>query len=248
VKIDLFIALFISFVIHLTISELILSQTPPIAFNKDDVNKTLHIVITKINAKRTSAVPINKIKYLNNKEDNNLITTIRPQKPDEENNPPKGRSKSKKDITPPGNRSQNIMNSTLEGDSEQNVIDQKNKLIPPGETVSEPKNPIFDKIFNSNKKNMVIPAAVSDLPKPEYPRYSRIHGEAGRVILLVYIGIDGKPDNITIAASSGYHRLDKAAVKALKKAHFIPAMMKGKAVISTKRVAFTFNFTDMGNK
>ncbi|MBI4641030.1 MAG: energy transducer TonB, partial [Candidatus Tectomicrobia bacterium] len=86
---------------------------------------------------------------------------------------------------------------------------------------------------------MVPPMTVS-LPKPQYPRYSRRHGEEGTVVLSVEIDANGGQRKIQIVSSSGSSRLDLAAVQAVERATFIPAKIGGKGVPSTKRIAFTF--------
>jgi len=87
-------------------------------------------------------------------------------------------------------------------------------------------------------------ATISVLSKPEYPRYSRIHGEEGTVVLEVEVTAEGRPGKVSVIHSSGYQRLDDAALNALEKAEFIPARTLGKPVISTKRIAIRFNIKE----
>jgi protein TonB len=88
------------------------------------------------------------------------------------------------------------------------------------------------------------PAVVAELPKPPYPRYSRIRGEAGTVVLEADVSADGKPAGMRIIRSSGYRRLDDAALDALGKATFVPAMILGKPVASTKRISIRFDIRE----
>ena len=80
--------------------------------------------------------------------------------------------------------------------------------------------------------------------KPVYPRYCRIHGEEGTVLLDVEIGADGKVERVSVVESSGYRRLDAAAVDALRNARYRPAMRSGQPIPSTKRVAVAFRLRD----
>ena len=76
----------------------------------------------------------------------------------------------------------------------------------------------------------IIPAsAVQYLEPPalEYPRTSRRLGEAGRVLLRVYIDEAGLPRQVLLAQSSGFARLDEAALTAMKKARFRPYTENG---------------------
>ena len=79
----------------------------------------------------------------------------------------------------------------------------------------------------------LIPAsAVQYLEPPalEYPRTSRRLGEAGRVLLRVYIDEAGLPRQVLLAQSSGFARLDEAAIAAMKKARFKPYTENGQAL------------------
>jgi protein TonB len=98
-----------------------------------------------------------------------------------------------------------------------------------------------------NEKGVTSPVVVTGLSKPKYPRYSRINGEEGTVVFIVEVSANGRPGKIEVETSSGYQRLDYAAVKALEKASFTPARLGGKAVASIKRIAFRFDLEEYGN-
>lgn len=95
-----------------------------------------------------------------------------------------------------------------------------------------------------NEKGVISHVVVTGLSKPKYPRYSRINGEEGTVVFIVEVSANGRPGKIEIETSSGYRRLDRAAVRALEKAAFIPARLGGKAVSSIKRIAFRFDLEE----
>lgn len=88
------------------------------------------------------------------------------------------------------------------------------------------------------------PASIHGLSKPGYPRYSRIHEEEGSTILSVEIQADGSLGKVEIVQSSGYRRLDAAAVEAVRKADFIPARKAGRTVTSRERIVFRFDLED----
>lgn len=78
----------------------------------------------------------------------------------------------------------------------------------------------------------LIPAAsvqYLEPPEPEFPRASRRLGESGRVLLRVFIDEAGLPRQVLVAQSSGFSRLDDAAVAAMKKARFRPYAENGQA-------------------
>lgn len=80
--------------------------------------------------------------------------------------------------------------------------------------------------------------------KPEYPEYCRKRGQEGVVVLTVRISADATGNSIKIVRSSGYFRLDNAAVEALKKAKFVSARRMGTAVSTTERITFKFILED----
>lgn len=60
-------------------------------------------------------------------------------------------------------------------------------------------------------------------PAPRYPTLSRRFGEQGRVLLDVYILPDGTVGEIRLNTSSGFARLDEAALTAVRVWRFVPA-------------------------
>ncbi|MBW1710007.1 MAG: energy transducer TonB [Deltaproteobacteria bacterium] len=97
----------------------------------------------------------------------------------------------------------------------------------------------------AGKKIMpLVPVRIKGLVKPGYPRYCRRNNQEGTVVLAVEINELGERTDLKILRSSGYARLDKAAVKALEKASFTPAKKGGKPVKAMKRLTFTFRLED----
>jgi len=78
-------------------------------------------------------------------------------------------------------------------------------------------------------------------PLPEYPRASRRAGEAGRVSVRVYIDEAGLPRNVQLSRSSGYPRLDDAAIAAVKKARFRPYTENGRPTAGWASIPLTFD-------
>lgn len=62
-----------------------------------------------------------------------------------------------------------------------------------------------------------------DNPKPPYPSASRRMGEEGEVRLRVHVNPAGNAQQVEIVRSSGYPRLDQAALDTVKQWRFIPA-------------------------
>ncbi len=77
-------------------------------------------------------------------------------------------------------------------------------------------------------------------PKPNYPRTSQRLKEEGTVFLRVLVTADGKAGAVEIRKSSGFQRLDSAAVEAVKLWRFNPATIDGKAVENWYQIPITF--------
>jgi protein TonB len=77
---------------------------------------------------------------------------------------------------------------------------------------------------------LVEPSADADYlknPPPPYPRISRRMGEQGTVIVRVFISVQGLPDKAEVRTSSGFARLDQAALDAVQRWRFVPGRRNG---------------------
>jgi protein TonB len=77
-------------------------------------------------------------------------------------------------------------------------------------------------------------------PTPVYPRLSERRGEQGRVVLRVLITPQGGVADVKVRHSSGYARLDEAAVQAMRRAHFRPYTENGVAYPARVDIPFDF--------
>jgi protein TonB len=82
-----------------------------------------------------------------------------------------------------------------------------------------------------------LPAPVQVMPhldlaksrEPDYPAQSRQLGEQGAVVLQVLVGTDGGVLDTKLVQSSGYDRLDQAALADIKRSYrFVPGTIDGK--------------------
>jgi protein TonB len=64
-------------------------------------------------------------------------------------------------------------------------------------------------------------------PKPAYPAQSRRMGERGKVVVRVLIGVDGAAQKAEIRQSSGYERLDLAALATVQAWRYVPGKHGG---------------------
>lgn len=77
-------------------------------------------------------------------------------------------------------------------------------------------------------------------PSPRYPAQALRRGEQGTVMVSAEIGINGVPFSVEVAKSSGSRALDRAAVDAVKRWRFRPAMAEGRPVPGQVQVPINF--------
>jgi protein TonB len=89
---------------------------------------------------------------------------------------------------------------------------------------------------------LIPPAMVRYIepPTPTYPMASRRAGESGTVVVRVYVDQAGLPRHVQVAQSSGFVRLDEAALAAVQQTRFVPYMENGQAMAGWARIPFPF--------
>lgn len=80
-----------------------------------------------------------------------------------------------------------------------------------------------------------------DNPAPAYPPLSKKAGEEGRVLLYVFVEASGVAGKIEVRTSSGFERLDRAAMAAVKRWKFVPAKQGAEAVAAWVLVPIAFS-------
>ncbi|EGC17726.1 TonB family C-terminal domain [Kingella denitrificans] len=86
----------------------------------------------------------------------------------------------------------------------------------------------------------IVPPKELRRPSVQYPPASQNDGDEGTVTLLLAVQTDGSISDIRIARSSGYQRLDAAAVRSLRQAKFQPATCHGKPIAVRIHQSFIF--------
>ena len=84
--------------------------------------------------------------------------------------------------------------------------------------------------YKTGSPSLVEPSADADYlknPPPGYPRISRRNGEQGTVIVRVFISTQGTPEKAEVRTSSGFARLDQAALEAVQRWRFVPGRRNG---------------------
>ena len=83
-------------------------------------------------------------------------------------------------------------------------------------------------------------AAYLQNPPPAYPALSRRRSEKGRVVLRVLVSAQGAAQQLEVRTSSGFERLDQAALEAVKQWRFVPARQGDKALAAWVLVPIEF--------
>jgi protein TonB len=89
-----------------------------------------------------------------------------------------------------------------------------------------------------------VPHADCRIVKPSYPELSRRREETGTAAVRFVIGTTGAIEAISLVKSSGFPRLDEAAVAALRQSTCQPYVENGAPVRASYTQAFTFGLDD----
>lgn len=81
-------------------------------------------------------------------------------------------------------------------------------------------------------------------PAPPYPSMSRRKGEQGRVVLRVHVGASGMANELLLASSSGYPRLDDSALTTVRNWRFLPARQGNQPVDAWILIPVVFTLKD----
>ena len=111
------------------------------------------------------------------------------------------------------------------------------------------KAPVFDLSGTDSESNAevmsgnILPASPDDRFRnrpPVYPIDAARRGEHGSVTLMIHVGADGTAAGAEVVESSGYPALDRAAMVAVQKWHFRPALRDAQPVPFDMPFRFVF--------
>lgn len=112
--------------------------------------------------------------------------------------------------------------------------------------ITEKPSPCKASCENANIPAEVERAKVISAPKaigriePVYPRSARRRGREGIVTIEAAVEETGQVADVAVVATSGHDDLDSAAIKAVRKAKFVPANDNGQSVAAKLRLTFNF--------
>jgi protein TonB len=83
-----------------------------------------------------------------------------------------------------------------------------------------------------------------NIAKPDYPALSRRRGETGTAYVKFVVGLSGRLENIELKKTSGFTRLDDAALAAVHASTCKPYMENGQPVRAAYTQPYNFNLDD----
>ena len=108
---------------------------------------------------------------------------------------------------------------------------------PPPEPVPPPPEPA------PAQARIDAPPSATKPIRPAYPTGARQRREEGDVVLQLSISAHGRVTAAAVFSSSGYPELDAAALRAAKKARFVPAKSGRDAVAADARITIEFRLS-----
>jgi len=126
-------------------------------------------------------------------------------------------------------------------------IGQTDTETPDGDTASRTDRPARKPAASTRQSAATADreATVSSQVAPDYPVAAARNREEGTVLVRAEVDAAGKPTNVEGVRRSGSRDLDRAAVAAVKRWSFQPAIRDGKAVASTVQVPVEFTLDRM---
>lgn len=113
--------------------------------------------------------------------------------------------------------------------------------------VTDPAPPVHDavavnppQVAPGTGTGVRMAAMMDGCAQPVYPAQAARNGDTGTVTLALLIGVDGRVTSSRVAHSSGFRDLDKAALTALSRCTFKPAMHGDVAEAGWAQIAFVW--------
>lgn len=133
----------------------------------------------------------------------------------------------KQPVLPPSEKAITIEKPPVVAEKSEPVLEKTVPTPPVNEA------PVISKVETTPEPEVIPPrsdASSLNNPSPTYPAMSRRLAEQGKVLLDVLILANGKVGEIKIKQSSGFKRLDDAALQTVKQWQFQPAKRGNQAI------------------
>jgi protein TonB len=160
---------------------------------------------------------------------------------DDEPPPPPPEFETPPPYVPPPELSIDIPVDTGPSTAISNVTSERPVASAPAPVAAAPK-PVEKEVVRTPPSTQGRGARIT---QPEYPPAARRAGEEGTVTLKVFVTDGGRAGQVEVAKSSGFPKLDEAAVKEVQRNwRFVPGKEDGKPVSMWHTFAVTFRLTD----
>jgi len=90
----------------------------------------------------------------------------------------------------------------------------------------------------------IIPPSIAYRVLPQYPMSALQKGLEGAVLLSVYVGLSGQPEQVQVKSSSGLAEFDQSAISAVSQWKFNPASQAGAALASWFEIPVSFKLLE----
>ncbi len=98
-----------------------------------------------------------------------------------------------------------------------------------------------EKIMKATPTPMpIVPPSITYRVMPQYPVNALEQGLEGAVLLSVYVGLTGQPEQVQVKSSSGLAEFDQSAIAAVSQWKFSPASQAGAALSSWFEIPVRF--------
>lgn len=140
---------------------------------------------------------------------------------------------------PAGDSTASGMDDQPAGDGQAPRIDgHADAPAPPSGMVDPSASPADATIATA--RDAAVPRLLS-APAPEYPRSALRAGASGNVVLRIEVQANGRPGAVSVVQSSRHRDLDRAAVQAVRRWRFQPALREGAPVAATVQQVISFD-------
>ena len=146
--------------------------------------------------------------------------------------PPAGGSVDSSDIQPGDTAAVSQEAAILESDGAR-IVETAPPPPPPMALPSEP-------VYSNAPITAPVPIA-GRTPSPTYPARALRRGERGKVLVQATIGTNGVPESVAILHSSNSRELDRAAMDAVRRWRFQPAMRDGRPTTGVVNIPMSFD-------
>lgn len=126
------------------------------------------------------------------------------------------------------------------GDTPAGGAEAPTRTTPPVGPPIAPATPIAAPAAPTSIADRSMPQPVRS-PAPRYPRDAQRRGQSGTVLLRVHVDRTGEPSSVDLVQSSGSRSLDRAAVDAVRRWRFDPAIRNGQPTDGVVQIPITFN-------